>query len=305
MPVDRARKLVGDDAIVGLSTHSMQQAQAGCRTGADYIAVGPVHATPTKEGRPAIGVEPIKYAAAHVSVPWFAIGGLDAGNVAAVVKAGARRIVVVRAIAQADDPEAAARALRATTSRRPDADRLQDAADGPRPLVGRRSRKRRPGAAPPVAAPPPPRPLRRIDAPRLRARRGAQRRRSRATRAARAGRAPARAGARRSSPPRWAPPTWSLSWRRRRAGRAAQRDRRPRVLRRDVRRRGRPWRALLGRAGFEALLGIIVVFFSLFLLRASNVLAVVVCVPIICGAGWLFWKLIRVMGRLQAPQRVR
>jgi hypothetical protein len=57
--------------------------------------------------------------------------------------------------------------------------------------------------------------------------------------------------------------------------------------------------------GFEALLGIIVVFFALFLLRASNVLAVVVCVPIICGAGWLFWKLVRVMGRLQAPQRVR
>jgi thiamine-phosphate pyrophosphorylase len=113
MPVDRARKVVGDDALVGLSTHSMQQAQAGCRSGADYIAVGPVHATPTKEGRPAIGVEPIKYAAAHVSVPWFAIGGLDAGNVGAVVKAGARRIVVVRAIAEAGDPEEAARALRA------------------------------------------------------------------------------------------------------------------------------------------------------------------------------------------------
>ena len=116
--VDRARKLVGGDALVGLSTHSMQQAQAGCRTGADYIAVGPVHATPTKEGRPAIGIEPIKYAAAHVSVPWFAIGGLDAGNVGAVVKAGARRIVVVRALAQADDPEAAARTLRAATNGR-------------------------------------------------------------------------------------------------------------------------------------------------------------------------------------------
>ena len=118
VPVDRARKLVGDDALVGLSTHSMQQAQAGCRSGADYIAVGPVHATPTKEGRPAIGVEPIAYAAAHVSVPWFAIGGLDAGTVGAVVKAGARRIVVVRALAQADDPEAAARALRAATNGR-------------------------------------------------------------------------------------------------------------------------------------------------------------------------------------------
>jgi thiamine-phosphate pyrophosphorylase len=111
-PVDRARALVGDDAIVGLSTHSMQQAQAGCRSGADYIAVGPVHATPTKEGRPAIGVEPIAYAAAHVDVPWFAIGGIDADTVGAVVAAGARRIVVVRAITDADDPQAAARTLR-------------------------------------------------------------------------------------------------------------------------------------------------------------------------------------------------
>jgi thiamine-phosphate pyrophosphorylase len=116
MRVDRARKLVGDDAIVGLSTHSMQQAQAGSRSGADYIAVGPVHATPTKEGRPAIGVGPIKYASVHVAVPWFAIGGIDTGTVGAVVKAGARRIVVVRAIAEADDPEAMARALRAAVN---------------------------------------------------------------------------------------------------------------------------------------------------------------------------------------------
>jgi hypothetical protein len=65
--------------------------------------------------------------------------------------------------------------------------------------------------------------------------------------------------------------------------------------------RARYWAVL----GFEVLLGLIVVVFSLFLLRASNVLAVVVCVPIIVVAGWLFWKLIRVMGRIQAPQRVR
>jgi thiamine-phosphate pyrophosphorylase len=114
MPVARARELVGDAALVGLSTHSMQQAQAGCRSGADYIAVGPVHATPTKEGRPAIGVEPLRYAAAHVDLPWFAIGGIDAETVADVVRAGARRVVVVRALAEADDPEATARALRAS-----------------------------------------------------------------------------------------------------------------------------------------------------------------------------------------------
>jgi len=115
-PVARAREIVGHDVIVGLSTHSMKQAQAGCRSGADYIAVGPVHATPTKEGRPAIGVEPIRYAAAHVSVPWFAIGGIDTKTVADVVRAGARRIVVVRALADADDPEAVARDLRARTN---------------------------------------------------------------------------------------------------------------------------------------------------------------------------------------------
>jgi thiamine-phosphate pyrophosphorylase len=114
MPVARAREIVGDDAIVGLSTHSMKQAQAGCRSGADYIAVGPVHATPTKEGRPAIGVEPIRYAAAHVSVPWFAIGGIDTKTIRDVVRAGARRIVVVRALTDAQDPEAVARELRAS-----------------------------------------------------------------------------------------------------------------------------------------------------------------------------------------------
>jgi len=113
-PVARARDIVGPDAIVGLSTHSMQQAQAGCRSGADYIAVGPVHTTPTKEGRPAIGVEPIKYAAAHVSIPWFAIGGIDTKTVGEVVQAGARRIVVVRALTDAEDPEAVARTLRSS-----------------------------------------------------------------------------------------------------------------------------------------------------------------------------------------------
>jgi thiamine-phosphate pyrophosphorylase len=114
MPVAEARAIVGDDTIVGLSTHSIAQADAGAVSGADYIAVGPVHATPTKEGRPAIGLDPIRHAAAHISgVPWFAIGGIDTETVRDVVAAGARRAVIVRAIAHADDPEAVARELRA------------------------------------------------------------------------------------------------------------------------------------------------------------------------------------------------
>ncbi|MEA2395777.1 MAG: thiamine-phosphate pyrophosphorylase, partial [Solirubrobacteraceae bacterium] len=99
--------------IVGLSTHSVDQARRGAGSGADYVAVGPVHATPTKQGRPAIGLEPVRWAAANVELPWFAIGGLDADTIGAVVAAGARRAVVVRALADAEDPEAAARALSA------------------------------------------------------------------------------------------------------------------------------------------------------------------------------------------------
>jgi thiamine-phosphate pyrophosphorylase len=112
MAVADARAIVGDDAIVGLSTHSIEQADAGATSGADYIAVGPVHPTPTKEGRPAVGLELVRHAAAHARVPWFAIGGLRPDNVGPVLAAGARRISVVRAIAEADDPQAAARTLR-------------------------------------------------------------------------------------------------------------------------------------------------------------------------------------------------
>jgi thiamine-phosphate pyrophosphorylase len=108
--VDAARAVVGDERLVGLSTHSPAQLDAA--SGVDYVAVGPIHATPTKPGRPAVGLEPVRYAAAHADVPFFAIGGIDPGNVQEPIAAGARRVVVVRAIAEAPDPEAAARALR-------------------------------------------------------------------------------------------------------------------------------------------------------------------------------------------------
>ena len=109
-----ARLAVGPQRIVGRSTHAPAQADAAqADADVDYLAVGPVHATPTKPGRPAAGLEYVSYAARTVTKPWFAIGGLDAGNVGDVLRRGAERIVVVRAITEADDPEAAARALRA------------------------------------------------------------------------------------------------------------------------------------------------------------------------------------------------
>jgi thiamine-phosphate pyrophosphorylase len=94
---------------VGVSTHAPAEL---ARADADYVGVGPVYETPTKEGRPAVGLEYVRHAAAHARVPWFAVGGIDEANVADVVAAGARRIAVVRAIAAAGDPERAARALR-------------------------------------------------------------------------------------------------------------------------------------------------------------------------------------------------
>ena len=110
-----ARALVGPERIVGRSTHAPEQADAARHDpDVDYLAVGPVHATPTKPGRPAAGLSYVEWAAAHVTErPWFAIGGLHAGNLDEVVERGARRIVVVRALTEAADARAAARELRA------------------------------------------------------------------------------------------------------------------------------------------------------------------------------------------------
>ena len=109
-----ARAAVGEQRIVGRSTHAPDQlAAAEADPDVDYLAVGPVHATPTKPGRPAAGLDYVRHAAEHAQLPWFAIGGIDPASVRAVVAAGAARIAVVRAITEAPDPEAAARALRA------------------------------------------------------------------------------------------------------------------------------------------------------------------------------------------------
>jgi thiamine-phosphate pyrophosphorylase len=109
--VAAVRRLVGEDLLIGLSTHSAAQVDAA--VGVDYIAVGPVYATPTKPEYPPVGTELVEYAAANARMPFFAIGGIDPGNVAEVVAAGADRVAVVRAIRDAADPAAAARLLRA------------------------------------------------------------------------------------------------------------------------------------------------------------------------------------------------
>lgn len=113
---EQARALLGDDVIVGRSTHSATQARdAEADAGLDYFCVGPVWETPTKPGRTAVGLDPLRaVAATRTEKPWFAIGGVAEGpRLDEVIAAGATRVVVVRAVTDADDPEAAARRLRA------------------------------------------------------------------------------------------------------------------------------------------------------------------------------------------------
>ena len=103
----QARGVVGPDAIVGWSTHAIAEVDAALATDCDYFAVGPVHATPTKQGREPIGLDPIRHAAAVGDRPWFVTGAMSTATAGPVLAAGARRLVVVRALTEAADPAAA------------------------------------------------------------------------------------------------------------------------------------------------------------------------------------------------------
>jgi thiamine-phosphate pyrophosphorylase len=106
-----ARRQMGPQAVIGLSTHTPGEVLAAASSEADYVAVGPVYATPTKPGRPAVGTELVRFAAEHPAQPFFAIGGIDRSNLTKVLGAGASRVAVVRALTEAEDPAAAARWL--------------------------------------------------------------------------------------------------------------------------------------------------------------------------------------------------
>ncbi|MFD7666695.1 thiamine phosphate synthase [Streptomyces sp. NPDC059788] len=110
LPVPAARAILGDGVLIGRSTHAEAEVDAAlAESGVDYFCTGPCWPTPTKPGRHAPGLDLVRYAAARrPERPWFAIGGIDAGNLDQVLQAGARRVVVVRAITEAEDPGAAA-----------------------------------------------------------------------------------------------------------------------------------------------------------------------------------------------------
>jgi thiamine-phosphate pyrophosphorylase len=112
VPPALARRLLGSDALVGLSTHAPAQLDAATDQPVDYLSAGPVAPTPTKPGRPGTGLEYLAYAAEHAGRPWFVTGGVTPETVPELASAGARRFVVVRWLTEAADPGAAARALR-------------------------------------------------------------------------------------------------------------------------------------------------------------------------------------------------
>jgi len=110
-PASLCRRLLGPDALVGLSTHAPGQLAAAAGEPVDYTSAGPVVATPTKPGREGVGLGYVTHAAAHAVRPFFVTGGASPESVPATVAAGGRRIVVVRWLTEAADPEQAARAL--------------------------------------------------------------------------------------------------------------------------------------------------------------------------------------------------
>lgn len=109
LDVKSAREILGANAIIGVSTHAPEQAMKAVEDGADYIGMGPVFETPTKEGRIPVGLEYVKWVSENIHIPAFAIGGIDEKNFEQVLDSGAKRIAVVRAIINSSNPQKAAK----------------------------------------------------------------------------------------------------------------------------------------------------------------------------------------------------
>ncbi|MBB6633690.1 thiamine phosphate synthase [Cohnella thailandensis] len=127
-PIAAARELLGPDRLIGISTHSIEQARAAERAGADYIGVGPVFPTATKPGRTAVTTSFVAEAAAEIRIPFFAIGGIHPGNAAEVLAAGAKRLCAVSAVVGNPDPGAVCREMRSLIERSERAASPEDAA---------------------------------------------------------------------------------------------------------------------------------------------------------------------------------
>ena len=259
----QARAAIGPEKLLGTSTHSPEEIVAAQGQPLDYISVGPVHATPIRPDAAPVGHPLITYAGRTSKLPFFAVGGIEPQNTGAVAAAGAQRIAVVRAITEASDPARAAAVLRAEITTPADfLERYRARTEAQNAAARARLEPLAPGERP--------WPLQVAVAV--------------AALAALVNLIAYAAGAKLNG------------------SRLQTSELIPFVVVMGV-LAGGMWR----RSGaavllFMALLAIIVVLFSLFLIEASNLLGVIVPLLFIVGGGYLFWKLVRVLGRIQAPQ---
>jgi thiamine-phosphate pyrophosphorylase len=260
----QARETVGPDRILGTSAHTPAEIDAAQKLPVDYISIGPVHATPTRPQAPPAGHGLVTYASRNSRLPFFAVGGIEPHNTGAVAAAGAQRVAVVRAITQASDPERSALVLRSEI-------------EAPADFLERyRARTEATNAAAraklePLAPGERPWPLKASAAL--------------AALTALANVIAYAAGAKVNGS--------TLS-----GGEIAAFALIALIL------AGGMWqRSALAVLAFMVVLGIVVVLFSLFLIEASNLLGVLVPLVFIGVGGYLFWKLIRVLGRIQTPER--
>jgi thiamine-phosphate pyrophosphorylase len=258
----QARATIGPGKLLGSSTHSPDEIEAAQQAPLDYISVGPVHATPVRPDATPVGLALITYASRSSRLPFFAVGGIEPDNTGAVAAAGAQRIAVVRAIAESADPERAAAVLRSEITTPADfLERYRARTEAQNAAARARLEPLAPGE----------RPWPLLVAVAV------------ATLAALANLIAYLGGTKLHG------------------SKLQTSELIPFVVIMLILAGGMWQRSGAAVLLFMALLAIIVVLFSLFLIEASNVLGVVVPLAFICGGGYLFWKLVRVLGRIQAP----
>ncbi len=260
--IAEARATIGPDRLLGTSAHSPAEVDAAQRLPVDYISVGPVHATPTRPNAAVAGLAIVTYASRNSKLPFFAVGGIEPHNTGAIAAAGAQRIAVVRAITEASDPERSAAVLRAEIVAPADfLERYRARTEAQNAAARARLEPLAPGERP--------WPLQAAIAV--------------ATLLALINLVAFAAGTRLNGEKISSVElvTFVLVM----LGLAA----------------GMWQRSATAVLLFMALLAVVVVLFSLFLIEASNALGVVVPLLFIGGGGYLFWKLVRVLGRIQAP----
>jgi len=258
-----ARATIGADRLLGASTRSPEQVDAAQLQPLDYISVGPVNATPIRPNAQPVGTTLVTYASRNSRLPFFAVGGIEPHNAGAVAAAGAQRVAVVRAITESHDPQRAAAVLRAEVTAPSDfLERYRARTEAQNAAARARLQPLAPGERP---------------WPLL------------ASVALTALAALVNLGA-------------FVAGVRVQGGRLPTGELVPFVIVMLILSAGMWRRSAAAVLAFMALLAVIVVLFSLFLVEASNALGVVVPLLFIGGGGYLFWKLVRVLGRIQAPR---